>query len=161
MKYVTVAEMFAIEKETDASGHTYEKMMEHAGRGLAEQVHQVYSHLADKRALGLVGSGNNGGDTLVAFCYLQEWGWETTAYIVCPRPKDDPLVERLRKARGTILTLEDDSKYKKLGAALKHHTVQLDGVLGTGIQCLCAANSQRFSIGCAGHSPGWIASLTL
>ena len=134
MKYVTVEEMIAIEKESDASGHTYPEMMEHAGRGLAGQVRDAYSHLAEKRALGLVGSGNNGGDTLVAFSYLVEWGWETTAYIVRPRPEDDPLIERLREAGGTILTLDEDAKCKKLGAALKHHTVLLDGVLGTGIK---------------------------
>lgn len=134
MKYVSVEEMIAIEKESDASGHTYPEMMENAGRGLAEQVRDAYIHLADKRALSLVGSGNNGGDTLVAFCYLLEWGWETTAYIVRARPKDDSLVERLRDAGGTIVLLEDDDKYKKLRAALKHHTVLLDGVLGTGIK---------------------------
>ncbi|MBC8507939.1 MAG: NAD(P)H-hydrate dehydratase [Anaerolineales bacterium] len=134
MKYVTVEEMIAIEKESDASGHTYAEMMENAGRGLAEQVRDAYGHLAEKCALGLVGSGNNGGDTLVAFCYLLEWGWETTAYIVRPRQEGDPLVDRLREAGGTILTLENDEKYKKLRAALKHHTVLLDGVLGTGIK---------------------------
>jgi len=134
VKFVSVEEMIAIEKESDAGGHTYPKMMEHAGRGLAEQVRDAYSHLSEKRALGLVGSGNNGGDTLVAFSYLLEWGWETTAYIVRPRPKDDPLVERLREAGGMILTLDEDTKYKKLRAALKHHTVMLDGVLGTGIK---------------------------
>ncbi len=134
MKYVTVEEMIAIEKESDASGHTYAEMMEHAGRGLAEQVRDAYSHLAEKCALGLVGSGNNGGDTLVAFCYLMDWGWETSAYIVRPRPEDDPLVERFRDAGGTILTLDEDEKYKQLRAALKHHSVLLDGVLGTGIK---------------------------
>ncbi len=134
MKYVTVEEMIAIEKESDAGGHTYPEMMEYAGRGLAETVRDAYRHLEKKSALGLVGSGNNGGDTLVAFCYLLEWGWETTAYIVRPRPDDDPLIERLREAGGTVLTYEEDTKYKKLRAALKHHTVLLDGVLGTGIQ---------------------------
>lgn len=134
MKYVSVEEMIAIEKEADASGHSYSDMMEHAGRGLAEAVRDAYSHLERKSALGLVGPGNNGGDTLVAFDYLQQWGWETTAYIVKTRPKDDPLVKRVRDAGGTVLLLEDDPKYKKLRAALKHHAVLLDGVLGTGIR---------------------------
>ena len=38
MKYVSVSEMIAIEKESNDSGHTYPRMMEHAGRGLAEAV---------------------------------------------------------------------------------------------------------------------------
>jgi len=81
MKLVSVSEMVAIEQEADASGHSYAAMMEHAGRGLAEVVHSVYSRDCGT-ALGLVGSGNNGGDTLVALSYLQDWGWGTTAYLV-------------------------------------------------------------------------------
>jgi NAD(P)H-hydrate epimerase len=134
MKYVSVAEMIAIEKESDASGHTYDQMMEHAGRGLAESVRDAYSHLSEKKALGLVGSGNNGGDTLVAFAYLQEWGWETTAYIVRPRPDDDPLVARFLSAGGSMLEIEADPDYGHLTAALKSHTLILDGILGTGIR---------------------------
>ena len=108
MKYVSVAEMIAIEKESDARGHSYVQMMEYAGRGLAEVIRDAYSHMGDKEALGLVGSGNNGGDTLVAFCYLQEWGWQTTAYIVRPRPEADPLVDRFLQAGGTLLEIGDD-----------------------------------------------------
>ena len=93
MKYVSVEEMIAIEKESDALGHTYPQMMEHAGRGLAEVVFETYSHYSKKTALGLIGSGNNGGDTLVAFCYLQEWGWQTTAWILKPRDEYDPLIK--------------------------------------------------------------------
>jgi ADP-dependent NAD(P)H-hydrate dehydratase / NAD(P)H-hydrate epimerase len=133
MKYVSVAEMIAIEKEADASGHTYDQMMEHAGRGLAEIVRDAYSQLVEKSALGLVGSGNNGGDTLVAFAYLQEWGWQTTAYIVRPRPENDPLVDRFLSAGGVFLTIEADHGYAKLRAALESHALILDGILGTGI----------------------------
>lgn len=134
MKYVSVAEMIAIEKEADASGHTYAEMMEHAGRGLAEVVQETFNDLETKRVLGLVGSGNNGGDTLVALCYLLEWGWEASAYLVKPRPEDDPLLERARKAGVTVVSLGEDKKSKKLSAALIHHTVLLDGVLGTGVR---------------------------
>ncbi len=134
MKYVSVAEMIAIEKESDASGHTYAQMMEHAGRGLVELIRSAYSFLPEKLALGLVGSGNNGGDTLVAFSYLQEWGWQTTAYIVRPRPKDDPLMDRFLAAGGTLLNIEDDPGYQKLISSLKSHSLIIDGILGTGIR---------------------------
>jgi hydroxyethylthiazole kinase-like uncharacterized protein yjeF len=133
VKYVSVEEMIKIEREADASGHTYPMMMEHAGRGLAEVVRDTYDHLEVKRALGLVGPGNNGGDTLVAFAYLQEWGWGTTAYLVRPRP-DDPLVQRAQEAGCEVLELNTDKGYQRLQAALADHTVMLDGVLGTGIK---------------------------
>ncbi len=133
MKYVSVAEMIAIEKESDRRGHTYPQMMEQAGRGLAQVVRDAYSRLAQKRALGLVGSGNNGGDTLVAFCYLQQWGWETTAWIVRPRPEDDPLLARFLQAGGKLLEFERARDPQALIAALAAHSVLLDGVFGTGI----------------------------
>lgn len=133
-KYVSVAEMIAIEKEADASGLTYEVMMENAGRGLAESVASAYSHLAGEGILGLVGSGNNGGDTLVALAILAERGWPTGAYIVRPRAEEDPLVARYLAAGGEVYTIKDDKKYKKLGELLGKHALLLDGVLGTGIR---------------------------
>ena len=67
MKLVTVPEMIAIEKEADANGLTYAQMMENAGDGLADIIMNLfYEGEEDLEAFGLVGPGNNGGDTLVA-----------------------------------------------------------------------------------------------
>ncbi len=134
MKYVSTAEMFAVEKEADANGLTYEMMMEHAGIGLAEQVAAKCSDRKDGGVLGLVGSGNNGGDTLVSLAKLVEWGWQATAYIVRERPSDDPLVERLETSGGKILDIKDDPELKMLYSALTEHSILMDGVLGTGIK---------------------------
>ena len=38
MKLVSVREMHALEQEADASGLTYVRMMENAGRGLAHEI---------------------------------------------------------------------------------------------------------------------------
>ena len=114
MKYVSVEQMIAIEKEADASGHTYDVMMAHAGRGLAEAVLDDYGYLAEGGALGLVGSGNNGGDTLVALVHLLEAGWKASACILRPRPEDDPLVERLEQAGGAIHRLDKDIDLERL-----------------------------------------------
>ncbi len=134
MKFVSVAEMIAIEKEANSSGLSYENMMENAGRNLANAVMDAYGYLAEDGALGLVGSGNNGGDTLVALHYLAQEGWKTCAYIVKPRPQDDPLIERLRQDKCEILWLAEDGDYQQLDAWLEKCGVVLDGVLGTGIQ---------------------------
>ena len=42
MKLVTVPEMLAIEKEADASGLSYDLMMENAGRGLADVILELF-----------------------------------------------------------------------------------------------------------------------
>lgn len=134
IKYVSVDEMVAIEKEADASGLTYPLMMENAGSGLAQEVHASYSHLRERGVLGLVGSGNNGGDTLVALALLAQLGWQANAYIVRPRPEDDPLMKRLREAGGSIDIGEQDHDFQRLAELLQAHAVVLDGVLGTGVR---------------------------
>lgn len=134
MKLVTVAEMLAVEREADANGLGYDLMMDNAGRGLADVVHSKYAHLKRGGILGLVGSGNNGGDTLVALALLADWGWKATAYIVRKRQKDDPLIQALITKGGTVYKISGDQDYSKLEEALSSHPVLMDGVLGTGIK---------------------------
>jgi len=134
VKLFSVDEMKALEKEANAAGLTYEQMMENAGRGIAQEIEAAYSHLLIKKAFALVGSGNNGGDALVALSYLVEKGWETSAYIVRPRSEGDSLIARLKKQLGVILTSEEDKNYRKLSKLMATNSVLIDGVLGTGIK---------------------------
>src|SRR5215208_2039762 len=64
MKLVTVSQMQAIEKEADAGDLSYNQMMENAGQGLADIVLEIFEGDVESEAVGLVGPGNNGGDTL-------------------------------------------------------------------------------------------------
>jgi ADP-dependent NAD(P)H-hydrate dehydratase / NAD(P)H-hydrate epimerase len=136
MKLVSVAEMLSIEKEADAAGLTYEKMMENAGQGLAQAVQDAYGNLSDLSVLGLVGSGNNGGDTLVALASLLGKGWKATALLLRPRKAKDPLVERVRQAGGEVLAQPADllGDTEQIAELVRGHAVLLDGVLGTGIK---------------------------
>ncbi len=133
VKVFSVPEMQSLEKEANSRGLSYEKMMENAGKGLAEETQIAYSHTNNK-VLSLVGSGNNGGDALVALTYLAIDQWETSAYIVRPREQDDPLVERLQNQGGKIISGAEDKNRAKLGELLDACDVLLDGVLGTGIK---------------------------
>lgn len=128
MKLVTVSQMQAIEREADAGGLTYDQMMEHAGQGLAAVILEIFEEELEAEAVGLVGPGNNGGDTLVALTALAAEGWKTRAYLV-KRKKDD-LVKRFTEAGGEILT--GGSAFEQLAEAIGTADVLLDGILGTG-----------------------------
>ncbi len=132
MKLVTVPEMIAIEKEADASGLSYAEMMENAGNGLAEVILDLFNGSEDLEAFGLVGPGNNGGDTLVALERLAQNGWRARAYLI--KRKADQLVKRLEAAGGEILYAEEDEKYDALATFIEISDVLMDGVLGTGIK---------------------------
>jgi hydroxyethylthiazole kinase-like uncharacterized protein yjeF len=131
MKLVTVSQMQAIEREADAYGLTYDQMMENAGQGLADAILEIFTEEdPDLSAVGLVGPGNNGGDTLVALAALAEAGWKTHAYLV--KRKKDELVKRFTEAGGQIIT--GDADFEALAETLGSVDVLLDGVLGTGIK---------------------------
>jgi hydroxyethylthiazole kinase-like uncharacterized protein yjeF len=130
MKLVTVSQMQSIEKEADAGGLTYDQMMENAGRGLAEIILDMYAEEVEPEVVGLVGPGNNGGDTLVALSTLVSNGWKARAFLV-KRKKDD-LVKRFAAAGGEILS--GDNAFQQLAEAIDTADVLLDGVLGTGIK---------------------------
>jgi len=133
MKLVTVAEMRAIEQEADASGLSYAEMMENAGAGLADTILDLFADGGEElQAFGLVGSGNNGGDTLVALEQLAIEGWRTRAYLL--KRGSDALSRRLEAAGGEIVLADADQGYHALGGFIETTDVLLDGVLGTGIK---------------------------
>lgn len=135
MKYVSVKEMVAIEKAADQAGHSYAAMMEEAGRGLAEVIHHRYGDISGKRVLALVGSGNNGGDALVALDYLLQWGWDANALILRRRSPDDSLVQRVVERGAGVREASAPGGYSGiLNDELKNAAVLIDGVLGTGIK---------------------------
>ena len=130
MKLVTVSQMNAIEKEADAGGLTYDQMMENAGQGLADIILDLYEGETKLEVVGLAGSGNNGGDTLIALTTLAAEGWKARAYLV--KRRKDELVRRFQEAGGEVLT--KDNPFEELSQAIETADVFLDGVLGTGMR---------------------------
>ncbi len=132
MKLVTVPEMLAIEKEADANGLSYAEMMENASGGLADAILELFGEEGELEAFGLVGPGNNGGDTLLALEHLAQSGWRTRAYLI--KRKADELVKRMEAAGGEVIYAEKDEKFDALAAFVETSNLLLDGVLGTGIK---------------------------
>lgn len=133
MRIVSVKEMQQIEKSADADGLSYEKMMRNAGRGVAEWVLQNTSTGIQRGVIGLVGSGNNGGDTLIALTELSRRGARTLAFLAKSRDQD-PLIEDYITTGGAVVDISKGDSLDKFKAALRSDGVILDGILGTGLK---------------------------
>lgn len=133
MKLVTVSEMRKIELEADKKGLTFSTMMENAGSGLADEI-ELLAHIEndERQVLGLVGAGNNGGDTLIALTHLAASGWRVRAYVISEVKKHNELYDRLRIEGGEIMFAGNDPRFDMLIAFLNSADVVVDGVLGTG-----------------------------
>ena len=128
----TVAEMKALEAAADRAGVSYATLMENAGRAVAEALLARLEDPGAHKCLVLCGSGNNGGDGLVAAHYLSNAGLRVTVY--CARPPDDadPKVQRLR-AKGLLLAdSQNDQRGRVLTHLLQSATVVVDALFGTG-----------------------------
>jgi hydroxyethylthiazole kinase-like uncharacterized protein yjeF len=132
-KYLSIAEMITVEKAADAAGHSYEKMMACAGASLAEEILTAYSYYENKEILALVGSGNNGGDALVALKKMLQKGWHANAYLTSKR-ENDRLVTDFLQHGGRVDYLDDDPDISNLAALVTKSDVLVDGLLGTGIR---------------------------
>lgn len=131
-KLLTVATARRIEHEANANGFSSAQMMEIAGSGLAAVIEEEFGYLAEVGALGLIGPGNNGGDTLVTLYYLAKRGWHTAAYIIGKRSTKDALIARLQDTNCEIVYAGKDVGFHQLDELMLQKYVWLDGILGTG-----------------------------
>ena len=134
MKLASVEEMRRIEQQTDARGHSYAKMMEMAGRAVADAVVQQSMVRPGDRALVLVGPGNNGGDGLVAAHYLLEAGCDVSLYLWKRDVGTDANYRRLTDggSRCRMVWAEQDERYRGLREELAGCRAVVDAFLGTG-----------------------------
>ncbi|MFN2107758.1 MAG: NAD(P)H-hydrate dehydratase [Candidatus Promineifilaceae bacterium] len=132
-KIFTVAEMVAAERAADASGVSYEKMMETAGMRVAEAISER-STVDGRFVLVLVGPGNNGGDGLVAGRYLAEAGAEVSFYLYKARdPQTDINFRFIKEIELPVVEADRDQDYSELRRLLDRCDILVDALLGTGV----------------------------
>ena len=133
-KIVTVEEMARIEQAADASGHSYAQMMEHAGKSIADALLARIPDIGGKHVLVLAGTGNNGGDGLIAARWLAEAGASLAIYLTKERPADDPYLAPLKELGILIVTGDQDQRNRVLKLQLGRADILVDAVLGTGFR---------------------------
>lgn len=115
-------------------------LMENAGRAAAlvarrallqeHRTEGISRHRPLGPVIGLVGSGNNGGDALVVLRSFAAWGYEVRAILVADRKVDDPLLHGWSVDAVEDGTLDDAGLRGLLGSA----ALVVDGILGTGVR---------------------------
>lgn len=128
MKLISVEQMKALESAANESGYSYDKMMLKAGQNLAQVVHDHYFEKGINRVMGLVGGGNNGGDTIIALTALQKLGWTCSMFLIKEDPTWQTLIIELHANGGRVVERE------RFEEELTHTQLVLDGVMGTGFK---------------------------
>ncbi|MBN2645210.1 MAG: NAD(P)H-hydrate dehydratase [Desulfuromonadaceae bacterium] len=86
MKLVTADQMREMDRQAiENYGVIGRVLMENAGRGAAQLLHQRYFSLYPGPLLILCGKGNNGGDGYVMARHLQLWGWQVQVLVLAAR----------------------------------------------------------------------------
>ncbi len=133
-KVVTVEQMRAIERAADASGLTYDKMMENAGKSIATAILEYWPEAERWSVAVLVGPGNNGGDGLVVGHYLQEAGAKVSIYLTKERTEEDENLQRITRNGCPVTSAENDTRHKALRDLISSTDLLVDSVFGTGFK---------------------------
>lgn len=130
MEPITFAEVSVLDVNSEYRGIRTQHLMEEAGKGVAE--HILDTGGAGKRILILCGSGNNGGDGLVAARYLMN---SAEVEVVLMRSRERVRTElsrtNLRHAEeeGVPVSVVDDGLARKVETA----DIIVDAMLGVGV----------------------------
>lgn len=135
LKIASVEQMRRIEAAADASGLSYDQMMQNAGRATAVRAMAVLAGRENARVTVLVGSGNNGGDGLVAGRIIaQESSAAVRFYLLKKRDANDPNLKAVREAGLLIADAEDDQRYRVLHHMVSSADLLIDALFGIGIR---------------------------
>ena len=132
MKIVTVEQMKALEAASVEAGVSVDALMEKAGLAVASEATRRLESPRGARVLVLVGSGNNGGDGLVAARHLHQWGARVQVYLCGPRKQPDPKLDLVEDRGIPVAAASDDNGYTLLQRSLESSPMVIDAVLGTG-----------------------------
>ncbi len=130
--YITPEEMARIESEAVTRGISVEDMMEKAGMEVALFLRRKLGDLKGKMVVVFCGTGNNGGDGLVAARYLRSMGADVK--VVLLGKEDEIKTEEARKNwkrfEGEKIQAKEPGELQRI----KNPDAVVDAIFGTGIK---------------------------
>ena len=131
---VTASEMRAIDEETIRDHVAGLKLMESAGRGVADEIIRTLKPRKRSKIIILCGKGNNGGDGFVVARLLKRKGYSPMTYLIGKRSgiKGDAAVNLKRCAKGRIRVQELAKINKPFADQVSGADIIVDAIFGTG-----------------------------
>ncbi|GIU71876.1 MAG: hypothetical protein KatS3mg003_1355 [Candidatus Nitrosocaldaceae archaeon] len=137
MEAISTKTMYEIEENAHRMGMLRIFMMENAGNGVARHIIDNFD-LNNKRVVAIAGTGNNGGDALVASRHLARY---TKPYVILLGEKADIKTNEARtnysileKMNKSIELLNVKEVNEKLINVIKEADIIIDGIFGIGIK---------------------------
>jgi ADP-dependent NAD(P)H-hydrate dehydratase / NAD(P)H-hydrate epimerase len=139
MKALTAAEMREVDRlTTERFGIPSLRLMEAAGKHVADAVLREFAPELPQRVSVLCGKGNNGGDGLVAARYLKDAGIDPHVCLFGDphelRGDAAANFARWTEAGNTFLTVENEAAWETAWPSLAGSEVIVDALLGTGLR---------------------------
>ncbi|PWT85703.1 MAG: bifunctional ADP-dependent NAD(P)H-hydrate dehydratase/NAD(P)H-hydrate epimerase [Proteobacteria bacterium] len=139
MKALTAAEMREVDRiTTERYGIPSLKLMDAAGKHVADAVLRRFPPEKGPRVVVLCGKGNNGGDGFAASHYLRKSG-VTPAVHLFGEPRElqgdaRTNFDRYVHADGKVSVVSDEASWRDTWASIAAADVIVDGLLGTGLR---------------------------
>ena len=122
-------------------------LMESAGHRVAQAVESMLNSVSKKSICIASGSGNNGGDALVAARYLSNMGARVKVFVLDSKNGHteslDVQIKVLRAMGVEIQLLDSDRAWDRMQVQLRFADAIIDGILGTGFSLPLRPNALR------------------
>ena len=137
MYLVTAEQMRQVDRKTiEELGIPEMVLMENAGKAVVEFLQEQFTDLQSKNVIIVAGTGNNGGDGLVAARYLHKLGVPVKVFLLGEKelsPSAKQNYEILSKLPVKFYWLDSENSMHLLKVTVNYSDILLDCVLGTGI----------------------------
>jgi NAD(P)H-hydrate repair Nnr-like enzyme with NAD(P)H-hydrate dehydratase domain/NAD(P)H-hydrate repair Nnr-like enzyme with NAD(P)H-hydrate epimerase domain len=143
IRVTSVEQIRAIEKEADKSGYSYGDMMTAAGRTAANRALAILEGIDDPKITVLVGSGNNGGDGLVAGLFIAQDNPKAEVRFYLLSERKDDYVETAQAAGLFIAKAEDDGDKRVLRNMVASADLVIDALFGIGVRLPIEGEAQK------------------
>ncbi len=131
---VTAAQMHELEAAAVAAGISERELMANAGLAVAQEAWMMAGGADERPILILAGTGNNGGDGLVAAIRLAEWGAPVHVYLLRARDAADAEWQACVAAEVPYTVATEDAGFAGLERLLSNAAVAVDALFGTGLR---------------------------